>query len=437
MSIREWLYTVPQYLVLLPSATVCYLPMRNRMKYTPAKTAALCLAVLIPYIMLASWAQAAFRLDKDLPFMPLLPVFFLLYRRTVHSETARSLAVYVSVCAVMTFATYWENVFAAFYYPQFWDEGGAVPAALLQAGLACLVVASFFPLRRPILWSIDCVDSLWIWYSIAAISGLFLAVNLLLIPGELEMYYAEGTFHLLPLLEACIFALLVCVFVLFYQGARVLVGKAQLDQRAQLLEIQSHQHRTLQEHMEQTARLRHDFRHSVRLLSDMAGHGDLEGIRAYLAQYEDTLTEHAQVNFCANSTLNALFRYYHEMAVLAGVDAAWRLELPDPLTVSELDLASLFGNLLENGIEGCRTLPEGKRYFNLTAELRHGNSLYIVATNSFDGYVRKGTGGYSSTKRSGTGIGLAAIAAVAEKYDGVLQVSNSDCEFFTDVVIKI
>lgn len=437
MSIREWLYTMPQYLIILPSATVCYLPMQNRMKYTPAKTAALCLAVLIPYIMLAAWAQAAFRLEKDLPLLPFLPVFFLLYRRTVHAETARALAVYVSVCAVMTFAAYWENVFAAFYYPQFWDEGGAVPAALLQTGLACLVAASFFPLRRPILWSIDCVDSLWIWYSIAAISGLFLAVNLLLIPGEVEMYYAGGTFHLLPLLEACIFALLVCVFVLFYQSARVLVGRAQLDQRTQLLEIQNHQYRALQEHMEQTARLRHDFRHSVRLLSDMAGRGDLEGIRAYLVQYEGTLTEHAQAGFCANSALNALFRYYHEMAVLSGIDTAWRLELPDPLTVSELDLASLFGNILENGIEGCRTLPEGKRYFNLTAEVRHGSSLYIVSTNSFDGHIRKGKSGYRSTKRSGTGIGLAAIAAVTEKYNGVLQISNSDSEFFTDVVIKI
>lgn len=437
MNIQEWLYTLPQYLVLLPSAAVCYMPMKNRMKYTPAKTTSLCLAVLIPYAMIAAWAQTAFRLDSNAPFLPFLPVFFLLYRRTVETDLARTLAVYVSVCAVMTFTSYWENVFTAFHYPQFWDEGGAVPAALLQTGLACLVVVSFFPLRRPILWSIGHVDSLWSWYSIAAISGLFLAVNLLLIPDEPEMYYAGGTFHLLPLLEACIFALLVCVFVLFYQGARVLVGKAQLDQRTQLLEMQCHQYQTLREYMERTAQLRHDFRHSVRLLSDMAGQGDLEAIRAYLAQYEKTLTEHVAVNYCANSTLNALFRYYHEMAVSAGIDTMWKIELPDPLTVSELDLASVFGNILENGIEGCQTLPEGKRYFNLTAELRHGNSLYIVTTNSFDGHIKKGKTGYRSTKRSGTGIGLAAITAIAEKYDGVLQVSNSDSEFFTDVVMKV
>lgn len=39
---------------------------------------------------------------------------------------------------------------------------------------------------------------------------------------------------------------------------------------------------------------------------------------------------------------------------------AWKIELPEPLTVSELDMAALFGN-----------------------------TLYVVSTNSFDGKVKK------------------------------------------------
>ena len=437
MNIQEWLYTLPQYLILLPSAASCYLPMKNQLKHPPAKTAALCLAVLVPYTLIAAWAQTAFHLDSNTPLLPFLPVFFLLYRRTVDADLARTLAVYVGVCAVQTFSCHMINVMTAYYDPRAWDTGGSVASSLLQAGLACLMLGLAWLIRRQIQWSIDCLNSLRIWYSTVAISGIFLVLNVALVPDTPEMYYVGQPFYLLPLLEVCILALLVCVYVLFYQAARLVLGQAQLDQRAQLLEMQSHQYQALQEHMNQTARLRHDFRHSVRLLSDMAEQGDLEGVRAYLAQYEGTLTEHAAVNYCTNGTLNALFRYYHEMAVSAGIEAAWRIELPNPLTVSELDLASLFGNILENGIEGCRTLPEGKRYFNLTAELRQGNSLYIVSTNSFDGHVKKGKAGYRSTKRSGTGIGLAAIAAVTEKYGGVLQVSNSDSEFFTDVVIKI
>ena len=82
-------------------------------------------------------------------------------------------------------------------------------------------------------------------------------------------------------------------------------------------------------------------------------------------------------------------------------------------------------------------MPEGRRYFCLTTEIRHNNSLYIVSTNNFDGRVRKGKDGYRSTKHGGNGIGLAAIAAVAEKYGGSAQASNSGTEFYVDVVLKI
>lgn len=63
--------------------------------------------------------------------------------------------------------------------------------------------------------------------------------------------------------------------------------------------------------------------------------------------------------------------------------------------------------------------------------------LYIASTNSFDGKIRKGKDGYHSTKHSGNGTGLAAIAAVAEKYSGQAKASNSGTVFFVDVILKI
>lgn len=138
-----------------------------------------------------------------------------------------------------------------------------------------------------------------------------------------------------------------------------------------------------------------------------------------------------------NAALNALFDYYYEIAVSAGIDTDWHIELPEPLSITGFDMVSLFGNLMENAIDGCCTVPQGRRYFCLTTQIRHGRRLYIVSTNNFDGKVRKGKDSYHSTKHSGNRIGLTAIAAAAEKYSGSVQASNSDTEFFVDVVIKI
>lgn len=433
---KEWLTGLLAYLVLFPSAASCYLPVNHQLKRSPGRTAAGCLALLVPFSLAGAWAYAVLGLQFNYLLFPMIPMLFLFYFRTVKTDFPRALAVFSGVCAVESFPCQLGNALHTYLYPQ--DPGGeSVESLSFQLALSLLLLAGAWFIRRYYVWVIDHLDFPRIWFSTVAISSVFVIFNVVSTPEFFGMYYVGHVYFLFPVLELCTLALLLCVYMLFYQGARRILERAQMEQRTQLLEMQSHQYRALQEHMERTARLRHDFRHSVRLLSDMARHGDMDGILTYLTQYEGTLAESAAINYCANVTLNALFRYYHEMAVSAGIKIVWKLELPDPLTVSELDLASLFGNILENGIEGCQTLPERKRYFNLTAELRHGNRLYIVATNSFDGHVKKGKTGYRSTKHSGAGIGLVAVAAVAEKYGGVLQVSNSESEFFTDVELKL
>ena len=244
-------------------------------------------------------------------------------------------------------------------------------------------------------------------------------------------------FFLFLLLEGCLLAILTAIYLLFYLGTTVILEHAKLKEHTHLLEMQSRQYRALQEHMRQTAQLRHDFRHSVHLLSSLAEKGDIDSIRTHLAEYEALLAANTPVNYCANAALNALFGYYHEIAVSAGIDTDWHIELPEPLPATELDMVSLFGNLMENAIDGCRTVQSGKRYFCLTTQICHSNKLYIVSTNNFDGKVRKRKDGYRSTKHSGNGIGLTAIAAAAEKYNGSAQAYNSDTEFFVDVVLKM
>jgi len=125
------------------------------------------------------------------------------------------------------------------------------------------------------------------------------------------------------------------------------------------------------------------------------------------------------------------------MADAENVKTDWRLSIPESLSVSELDLASLFGNLMENAITGCMTLPEENRRFALSVEIRQGNCLYIVSTNSFNGQIKKTKEGYLSTKQNRKGIGLLSISSVAEKYHGYARIFNNDREFFVDVMLKI
>lgn len=438
MNMTRWLSALPQFLVLLPSAASCYYTMKNQMRYTAFRTAALCMAFLLPYAFVCSFLCTVFWIDVNAALLPSLILFFFPYRRTVTASLPKCLAVYVGVCAVQTFPAQFAYAFDAYLHPASGASYFSVEAAFFQVGLSCLVAAVFaWPACRHFFRMVDCLDIPKVWYSTVVLSSVFLIFNVMAIPQSYSTIHTGRMFSLFLLLEGCLLAVLTAIYLLFYRGTTVILEHVELKERARLLEMQSHQYRALQGHMRQTARLRHDFRHSIRLLTSLAEKGDIDSIRAHLSGYEASLADHTPINYCANAALNALFGYYHETAVSAGIDMDWQIELPEPLSVTELDMASMFGNLMENAIDGCLTVPDGKRYFCLTTEIRHGNRLYIVSTNSFNGRVQKGKDGYHSTKHSGNGIGLAAIAATAEKYGGSARVFNSSSEFFVDVVMKI
>lgn len=438
MDMERFRLALPQFLILLPGAASCYVAVKNQMKLSPARTAALCMAVLLPYSIAAATLCALFPLDVNTILPASLVLFFFLYRRTVDLDLSCSLAVFVGVCAIETFPLQFGYAFDAWLHPTSGAANLSPEAALFQFGMSVLLLAAFvYPATHHFQRAVDSPGFSKIWYFTVVLSSIFLILNLLAIPQSYRTLHAGRMLWIFPMFEAGMFATLVTIYVLFYRGVIIILDHAELQERTRLFEMQSHQYLTLKDHMRQTARLRHDFRHSVRLLASLAEKGDIDSIRAHLAEYEISLTKNAPADYCANAALNALFGYYHEMAVLAGIRTDWHIELPEPLPFSELDMAALFGNLMENAIAGCRTVPEETRYFCLTTEIRHGNRLYIVSTNRFDGNVRKGRDGYRSTRHSGTGIGLASMIAAAEKYGGSAKVSNSDTEFYVDVVLKI
>ena len=438
MGIEKFLLNLPQFLILLPGAASLYLPAKDQMKFSPAKTAVLCLAVILPYAVTAALLCLCLSMDVHAILLASLPLFFFLYRRTVDLDLSCSLAIYVGVCAIETFPAQFGYAFDAWLHPSSGASKLSPEAALFQFGISVLLLAAFaYPATHHFQRAVDSPGFSRIWYFTVALSSVFLLLNVLSVPQSYRTLHAGRMLWIFPMFEVGMFAMLVSVYVLFYRGTIVILEHAELLERTRLLEMQSHQYHILQEHMRQTAKLRHDFRHSVRLLSTLAEKGDTSSIRAHLAEYDTSLAKNAPMNYCANAALNALFGYYHEMAIQAEIRTDWHIELPEPLPLLELDMAALFGNLMENAIAGCRTVRPEARYFCLTTEVRHGNRLYIVSTNRFDGNIRKSKDGYRSTKHSGTGIGLASITAVAEKYGGSAKASHSDTEFFVDVALKI
>lgn len=434
----RWLAAWLQLLLVIPAAVSGYLVMKNQLRFSAGRTALQAAAVLVPCSLLGAWLSTALDLrNSGVVLLASLPLLFLLYCRTLRCGTAKCLAVFTGVAAMQTFPMQFARFYDAMLHPQMVEATLTAGAAAFQLGLSAALAAAFaWPEVHWLHRMVDRLNVDRVWYAATGISGLFFAANLLTVPRFYATVRVARIPFLFPVLEGAAFAVLAGIYLLFFYTTTLTLDNERLRQENRLLALQSRQYRILKAHLGRTARLRHDFRHSLRLLATLAERGDLEGLRSHLAQYALSLAEDPP-SYCKNPALDALFAYYHAAADAAGIEADWQIDLPDPLPAGELDLAALFGNLMENAIEGCEGVGPGERYFSLTAEMQHGARLYIVSTNSFDGKVLMGEDGFDSTKHEGSGVGLASVDAIARKYGGFARAGGSGGEFCVDVLLRV
>ncbi len=140
-------------------------------------------------------------------------------------------------------------------------------------------------------------------------------------------------------------------------------------------------------------------------------------------------------DYCANTAVNALLNYYIHLADRNGIDFRLQVRLPETLPVSDVDLCSMLGNILDNAVTACQKADEKRIRLSLLAE--DASQLYIVAVNTFNGTVRQKDGTYLSTDRGGTGIGLSSVTSTAESYGGVARFSHKGKEFYSSIAIPL
>ncbi len=109
--------------------------------------------------------------------------------------------------------------------------------------------------------------------------------------------------------------------------------------------------------------------------------------------------------------------------------------MPPKSEIPEVDFCGILGNLSENAISACKTISEGRKYFDLSIDYK-GDYIYIAATNNFCGDLKKSDRGYEYTKHKGGGIGLRSMRNMAEVYGGYFEAVDVDNKFCVNMTLK-
>lgn len=120
----------------------------------------------------------------------------------------------------------------------------------------------------------------------------------------------------------------------------------------------------------------------------------------------------------------------------AAADVTRKARVPDTLTVDDVDLCVILGNLLDNAIEACAALPADGRWLRVYVAAR-GSQLYASIQNSAVEDPSFNQRNYISEKRGNHGLGMKRVAAVVEKYEGFLNLANEPGVFAAEVSLPL
>lgn len=182
---------------------------------------------------------------------------------------------------------------------------------------------------------------------------------------------------------------------------------------------------------------RHDYRGHIQTMKAYAAAGDLGAIKKYLDELDADLSTVDVAVKTGNAMTDAILNSKLSLCKAKGIEAKADAHIPVALSISELDLCVIVGNLFDNAIEASLALPPEKRMIRVYMDIK-GAQLYISMTNftASKKLTRRG-GRFATTKGEGHGFGLLRVDDIVDRCGGYLRRSSEDGAFTTEILLPL
>ena len=298
--------------------------------------------------------------------------------------------------------------------------------AVLSAAVIVFLLKYLRPMARRIFGR---VRGGW-WLMCLLLAGYY-AINIYLIPG------LAGESATATLIKSAVSLLMAGVYVVFLYLLGSLYRETEARYSARLyaanLAAVKNQLETAAAAEEADRVARHDLRHRLRAVAELARRGDHAAILALVEREEQRLAEAAPERWCVPPVLNAVFSYYFGEARRLGVAVEADICLPQPLPAEEEELAMVFSNALENAVEANRALPSEERALRCRVIARP--RLMLEIANPCAEAVPFDETGLPLSRREGHGWGVRSIAAFCQKYSALCRYEQKEGWFILRVIL--
>lgn len=181
---------------------------------------------------------------------------------------------------------------------------------------------------------------------------------------------------------------------------------------------------------------RHDYHNHMQTLKAYLAMNQIEEIEKYLDHLEEDLDSIDIAIRTGNTSVNAILSSKISIAQKQAINVNCKATVPGQLTISDVHLCAIIGNLLDNAIEACQKIQSPNRFIRVYIGT-FKQQLYISVQNSTEETRRKKLTELITSKKGEHGLGLKRVDNIVAQYDGFVNRKNEPGIFATEIMLPM
>lgn len=241
------------------------------------------------------------------------------------------------------------------------------------------------------------------------------------------------------------------VAALFYAGILITIVSYQkmigLQEEKEKYFVEQQQVHAIQERMEEVEQfyhgirqMKHEMKNHMTNIKGLARNGSYGDIEQYIDHMDESMNVFEITIKTGNTVTDVIVNDKQKAAEKQGIQFQSEFSYPKSDGYNAYDIGVIINNLLQNALEACEKMAEGKRYIYLSG--RQKKKFYMInVKNSFEGEVTFDTKTNLPLSTKGKdialhGIGLSNVKREADKYMGDVDIRARKNEFSVAVLLQ-
>ena len=221
----------------------------------------------------------------------------------------------------------------------------------------------------------------------------------------------------------------VVLYIVVYRTLQRQKTELRREHLLQSMESQFSMFQQLFRHEEEHHKIQHDLNNQLQTAYALFSSGATDEAALHIQRLTQLVASRKRQIFCANPTLNALLSLKDSVCRGAEIELDVDISLQSDFSMNELELCSLFGNLLDNAFNACEHHPEDATPVIVLRVAQKAGFLVISCENPI----------FAPTQRDETRRhwGLQIIEDIAQLHDGSVVIEQKDDAFTIQISLEL